>query len=239
MKTARLFLTIAGLVLANCVMADDFYVADFSIAQGETKTISIELNNSENEYIAFEFYMSLPEGVTIAEDEYGDLMAILNSGRSSRHILEVVRMNNGNYHFLCYSNSNTKFKGTTGEIISLTVTASETATIGSGLEGRLYTQKLSDPNKHKVEFDDYVFHVDITGTGGSEGMCPHGSLIGDLSGDNYLTVTDVMLLVNEFIGVTGGQHVMCPQGCLLGDMDSDGIITVTDVMVLVNKIVGN
>ena len=198
MNIARQLATAICLVIVAHAMADNFTIADFSIKPGETKTVSIELNNTESSYIAFEFYMTLPEGISIPEDEDGNLMAELNASRINRHNLEVSLMPDGKYHFLCYSGQNNALQGTSGEIVSLTVKAADNATEASGLEGLLSTQKLSDPNKKKVTFDNFTFHVTVT-KAAEEGMCPHGCLLGDLNQDGKLTVTDVMMLINAII----------------------------------------
>lgn len=237
MSKARQLLTVAWLAMASHALADNFIVADFSIAQGETKTVSVELNNPENEYIAFEFDMTLPEGLTILEDEDGYLLTELNSNRgTANHELMASRMADGSYHFVCYSFPNTKLRGTSGEILTMTVCAAEDATPATGLEGKMLNQKLSDPQKNPVTFDDFTFQIDITEPASEEGCCPHGCKMGDLNFDGSLTVTDVVLLVNEILG--GGEHIGCPKGCLLGDMNGDGTVTVTDVVVLVNLILG-
>ena len=191
-------MTIAWLTLAGHAMADEFTIADLTINPGMTKNISLELINTDNSYIAFEFYMVLPEGVTIPVDEDGYLMAELNDARINRHVLEVERMNDGSYHFMCYSNRNTSLEGTSGEIILLTVKAADDATPGVK-EGKLLNQKLSDLNKNKVTFDDYIFHVTISGTEGQEGLCPHGCQLGDVNKDGRLTVADVMMLIKMLL----------------------------------------
>lgn len=201
MKTIRYLLTIAWLALAGHAVADDFTIVDFSINPGETKTISIELNNTEKSYIAFEFFMTLPEGISIPLDDDGYLMAELNNDRINRHVLEVSLMSDGSYHFLCYSNRNTLLKGTSGEIISLTITADESATVGVK-EGKLFSQKLSDPEENKVVFDDYTFHVTIGGAN-QQWLCPHGCQLGDMNHDGRITVSDIMILVNIILGNLG------------------------------------
>lgn len=139
-------------------MADELAIQNFSIKRGEVKEISIELNNPANEYIAFEFWMSLPEGVRIKYDD-GYLMADLNPERINRHSLEVDEPNNdGVYHFLCYSNRNNKFTGTDGEIIALTVECAADAPIGES-DGLIYNQIFSDKDKNEVDFTDYPFTV--------------------------------------------------------------------------------
>ena len=148
------------LATAGDTLADEFRVNDFTIEPGETKTISVELNNPDNTYVAFEFFMALPEGVAIATDSDGYLDVTLNSARSSRHTLEAELSSNGSYHILCYSNRNNALKGTAGEILSITVTA-DAALEDGVLQGRLFNQKLSDPEENKVVFDDFTFNITV------------------------------------------------------------------------------
>ena len=107
-----LILTMAWLAVAGHALADELRVSDFTIRPGETKTISVELNNPEKTYIALEFYMTLPEGISIVSDDEGYFEVALNSERSAQHTLEVKQGNDGSYHFLCYSIKNNALKGT-------------------------------------------------------------------------------------------------------------------------------
>ena len=161
MRKTTFILMMALLTIVGSASADELVVPDFTIAPGETKIISVELNNTESEYIAFEFYMQLPDGVSIAEDDGGNLLAELNSTRAPRHSFEVRNDGGGVYHFLCYSGSNAEFQGTKGEIFAMTVTADESLEMGDVLEGLLFTQKLSNPAEEKVEFADYPFNITI------------------------------------------------------------------------------
>ena len=103
MKTISSFLTVALLTWAGNVFADELRVNDFTIAPGETKNISVELTATDKSYIAFDFYMTLPEGISITLDKDGYPDVTLNSARSSGHSLEVAKNADGSYHFLCYS----------------------------------------------------------------------------------------------------------------------------------------
>ena len=233
MNTVRKLITAAWLVLASHAMADDFTITDLSIMPGETKTISVELNNADNEYIAFEFYMSLPEGVSIMEDE-GYLLAELNSSRCPEEFnLVAAKLEDGSYRFLCYSIPFTPISDTSGEILTMTVTASETAEPSVG-RGVLFSQVLSDPNKVEWQLEDFTFKICV---GNPEGYCPHGYRIGDIDNDEIITVTDLILLVENVMNNDSfDQQGLCPNGCFLGDLNNDEIITITDVMQLVNLI---
>ena len=213
----------ALLTMVGNASADELIISNFSITTGETKTISIELNNPTNDYIAFEFDMRLPDGVRILYDEDDYLMAELNSARSNRHELEVSEPNdNGVYHFLCYSNRNKTFKEKSGEIISVTVQCADDAVAGSYI-GSVYAIILSDPNKVEVDFDDFTFNVTITGN----------ALAGDANGDGFVTIADAVAVVNYIL--TNGN----PTGDFdIGAADVDGVdgITIADAISIVNMI---
>ena len=145
MRKTTFILMMALLTIVGSASADEFVVPDFTIAPGETKIISVELNNTESEYIAFEFYMQLPDGVSIVKDDGGNLLAELNSTRAPRHSFEVRNDGGGVYHFLCYSGSNAEFQGTKGEIFTMTVTADESLEMGDVLEGLLLHRNSVTP----------------------------------------------------------------------------------------------
>lgn len=223
MKQIRLILLTALLTMVGNASADELIISDFSITAGETKTISIELNNPTNDYIAFEFDMRLPDGVRILYDEDNYLLATLNSARSNRHELEVSEPNNdGVYHFLCYSNRNKTFKEKSGEIISLTIQCAEDAVAGS-YTGSVNNIILSDPNKVEVDFDNFTFDVAITGN----------AVPGDANGDGSVTIADAVAVVNYIL--TNGN----PTGDFVIEYaDVDGVdgITVADAIAIVNMI---
>ena len=166
MKKLRMFLSMALFAMVGNAMADELTVADFSIAAGETKNISMVLNNPTNSFIAFEFWMRLPDGVRIAE-ENNKLAASLNSSRSDGHDLVVSESSDGVYHFLCYSYPIQVLRGNSGELISLKVTCADDAAEGN-VSGTVYDLIFSDPDKHQVDLADVTFGITITpyGTGG-------------------------------------------------------------------------
>lgn len=144
---------------------DELSVADFSIAAGETKEVSMVLDNPVNDFIAFEFWMSLPDGVRIAYDGEGELMATLNAERADGHDFIVEEPNgDGIYHFLCYSGRNKRLKGNSGELISLTLTCADDATVGNAT-GTIYDMIFSDPDKNEINLADATFSITVTEAG--------------------------------------------------------------------------
>ena len=220
MNKLRLFILMALLTLVGNAFADDVTVSDVSIAAGETKSISIELNNPSKDYIAFEFWMRLPDGVRVEYDEWGDLVAVMNDSRSNGHVLEVSEPNNdGVYHFLGYSARNKSLKERSGELINLTIHCAEDAEAGS-YTASVYDLIFSDSNKAEVDFADFTFSVNIK----------DDILVGDVNVDGGVDISDVVALVNMILGST---EKNAP-----ADVNNDGQVDISDVVALVNIILG-
>ncbi len=162
MKTIKLLLSVVLLTFASNTFADNLAVEDFTIAPGSTKTISIELNNPNSEYIMVEFWLSLPNGLTIPKDEDDYYLAEGNSSRFKRsHTLEVSKQD-GYYHFLIYSSRNEALKGNSGELISVTIEAASNAQIGT-YTANIFNQLYNDPSKNEVLPNDVSFNITVQG----------------------------------------------------------------------------
>lgn len=220
MNKLRLFILMALLTLVGNASADDVTVSDVSIAAGETKSISIELNNPSKDYIAFEFWLRLPDGVRVEYDEWGDLVAVMNDSRANGHVLEVSEPNNdGVYHFLGYSARNKSLRERSGELINLTIHCAEDAEAGS-YTASVYDLIFSDPNKVEVDFADFSFGINITKNNNR----------GDVNGDGFVNISDVVALVNIILGSTENNAA--------ADVNNDNSVDISDVVTLVNIILG-
>ena len=160
MKTIKLLLTLVLLTMVGNTYADNLAVEDFTIAPGESKTISIELNNPDSPYIMVEFWMSLPEGVSIPMDDDGYYMAEGNASRFTRsHTLEVNKQD-GYYHFLIFSSRNVALEGNSGELVSVAIEAATDAEAGT-YEAKIINQLYNDPDKNEVTPEDVSFNITI------------------------------------------------------------------------------
>ena len=223
MKNIRLMMLMALLTIVGNASADELVISDLNIKAGETKTISIELNNPDNDYIAFEFSLKLPDGISIVTDEHDLFVATINNKRSNDHVLDVSEPNNdGVYHFLCYSNGNKTIKEKSGEIISLTVQCADDAEAGN-YTGEAYELIFSDPNFVEVDLADSSFGINI--------IVP-----GDANGDGSVTIADAVAVVNYLLndGSTDSNFVF-----EAADIDGSETITAADALGIVNIIIGN
>ena len=98
------------------------------IAPGQTAQVSVNLNNA-TPYTAFQFDMTLPEGITVEE-------ATLADRATTSHILKTGTVN-GKYRVLAYSynaeanKGNEPLTGSEGAIVNLTLKAGETIAEGA------------------------------------------------------------------------------------------------------------
>ncbi len=116
-------------------------VSDFDLKPGETKTIEIELVNT-NAYINAQFVITLPEGVTIPKvlnDDDEEVLDIqLTSRKKSDHTVTSSDKGSGSYGVVIVSISNKTFRGNDGALVTFAVKAADNLA-----EGEL-TGKISD-----------------------------------------------------------------------------------------------
>ncbi|MDE5929187.1 MAG: Ig-like domain-containing protein, partial [Muribaculaceae bacterium] len=98
---------------------DSFYIPDFKIAVGETKTISVMLDN-ETPFTAFQTDVYLPEGLYIVDNSFE-----LTSRASSGHSVSARSFADGRTRIICMSLSNSIFTGNSGALLNLDVTANK------------------------------------------------------------------------------------------------------------------
>jgi len=130
-------------------------VEEFSIKAGETKTMLIDVNNAEMEVTMVEFYMSLPEGLSVATE--GGNLAIDIAERTTwkKHSLEAT-LTNGTVHMLLYSGSNAALTGDHGAVISVKLTAD---TSFKGGDITLTKQLLTAPDETESKPADYTYKM--------------------------------------------------------------------------------
>ena len=136
----------------------------FTMKTGETKAMLIDLNNPSQEVTMVEFYMYLPTGLSVAEED-GEL-AIDIAGRTTlkKHSLETKKTSSGVIHVLLYSGKSTLISDTSGALLSISLTASSTF---SGGDIQLKQQLMTSPDEAKTESKpaDYTYTVKIATAG--------------------------------------------------------------------------
>ena len=119
-----------------------------TIKAGETKEIHIVVNNPNQEVTAVEFYMWLPSGLEVAKENDEFLVDIVGRTTYKDHSLKAKKTTTGMTHVMLYSSNNKPLNGTSGAVIGITLTASNTFNGGVII---LEDQVLTSPDESKTE----------------------------------------------------------------------------------------
>ena len=159
------FLLVVMAMTALCAAATDmFYIEGFSISAGETRTVSILLDN-ETAYTAFQTDIYLPEGL-IVEQEDGDYIFDLTSRKGRDHNIASQVQADGAIRIMSYSPSIKTYSGNSGALVTFNVTAREDF---AGLKSiELKNTIFSTTSGMEIPFNDETCQVtgslnDLTG----------------------------------------------------------------------------
>lgn len=202
---------------ATNVLADELTVDNVSIKPGETKEVAVELSNPDRAYTLLEFTMTLPEGVSIVQNN-GFAVSLNSSRCNGSFSIEVNEEANHSYKFLIYSGSLDDITGTSGQIFTMALMADSEAPTGQ-FQGVFSEQLFATADDYGFEPADKTFSIKV------------GGLRGDVNGDGAVNVSDVTSLVSMILGNTPQNDV--------ADVSGDGAVNVSDVTALVSIILGN
>ena len=231
-------------------------IEDFTISAGETKTMLVDLNNPDTQVTLVQFDLRLPTGLSIAvEDEE---LAVDIAGRTTwkKHSLSTSEVN-GTTRFLLASQSNAVLTGTSGAIISITLTAASTFNGGDiKLEGQL----IVTPTEEATEPADYTYHLEgvsgekcapptITRNNGqltfsceTEGAVCHYEITRSGEGNTVTLSSTADYVVSVWATKAGYQNSDVATTTITlkqGDVNVDGVVSISDAVSVVNIILNN
>ena len=177
------------LAIAGRTLADNLTVGAVTLMPGETKQVAICLNNPQKMYAAFQFDLALPEGICVAKNEKGKLVASLDEDRKDDHTLNISDRGNGVYRLMTFSMNNSDFYGMEGALVYVTLKADEN--IGSGAKtATVKSQVFTESDGIQSKWEDVSFTITV----GS------AFLVGDVTGDGVVNATAVTALANYIVG---------------------------------------
>ena len=170
----KLFTLIGTVLLSMSVNAQTkttFKILPFTIAPGESKTITLDLDNPDLEVGSARVDILLPEGIEI-EDEEGEYYLDYNAeaGRAKRTFNDpmAAKQADGALRVVMFSKGTKAFAGTSGAILDLPIKASETLATGKG-EVKVYNQEITNlSGTVKINPEAYTSEVTIEATGVKE-----------------------------------------------------------------------
>ena len=137
--------------------AQTISIDDVTIKAGETKVVSINLNNSQTNIVSFQMDLTLPDGITI--DKAGcSLGSRITDGDQE---LTIGKQPDGSIRLISASLALNPISDTSGEIVKLSLTASESAKGGTASINNI---RLATSNSNRLTPADVSFKVDVSYT---------------------------------------------------------------------------
>ena len=199
-------------IYSDCTLA----TKAVTLAPNENANMTLSLDNGDEKVSAFQFDLTLPEGVSLAENGSG--FACTLADRCGGMRVRVVKNQEHRYSLMAFFLDYNKFiEGTSGPIVTLTLKAEEGLSEGD-LEGVLDNIVLTNLNYDVLKVAPVTFPITIS---------EHP--MGDVNHDGDVNVADVMMTVGVILGQTvAGFHFEN------ADMNGDGSLNITDVMGIVD-----
>ncbi len=196
------------MIVALSATADRFYIEELLMIPGETRTVSIMLDN-EVPYTAFQCDLYLPEGFTATN-------FALTDRKNSNHSLTVSTLPDGGTRLLSYSLRLKNYSGNSGALVTMDLTASEdfTGTATMTLRNTVFT------TEDGVEND--LADEECTVKKGQKG---------DVNGDGIIDITDVTTLISKAL-----ENDVTPFISIAADLNNDGLFDITDVTMLISLV---
>jgi len=196
-------------------------VQDTEVFKGSAFTFPVSMTN-ENGICAFQCDVYLSDGLMLNLNDEGEYDVVLNANRkTSTHSVATSLQPDGAIRVITYSSSNKLFRGNSGELFTLNLTA---------LEGYAEDQTIEIRNIRLSTADEHEYlSAPISAAVTVKSYTP-----ADANGDGQITIVDVVAVVNALMGATTGNFVFDA-----ADMDQNGQITIVDVVAVVNALMGN
>ena len=212
----KIFSLIMCLVaLTNPLLAaDNLTISNFLVVQGvEGQEFAIELNNDQN-YAAFQFDLVLPEGITLTGYSAASRLATDTD-------VQVQQQPNGSYRFIAIPpNLTTNITGTSGAIITITISASADVALGS-LTGYFRNVKLSKTNGEGKTYNEMSFSVNTL-------------RLGDVNGDNSVDAQDASLVLQH----VAGKKPLSGPFLIAADVNDDHGVDAQDASLILQYVAG-
>ena len=185
-------------------------ISDASGLVGCNFTLPISLTN-EDEITAMQFELSLPDGVNVTSAALTD--------RKNDHTIGYKQAANGNYQFTVFSGASKAFSGNEGVVANILLSVSNSMAAGN------YTIQLKN-----IELTTTAA-IAINPADQSATLTVSNIKLGDVNGDDKISITDAVGIVNYILGSPSATfHAEA------ADVNGDSKISITDAVAVVNII---
>ena len=202
--------------------------SDASILRGSQVNLPIQLANTTDNVVGVSYTLTLPEGVTAATDEDGELVYTLNDSRvNNKHFsVTAAQLSDGSWGVRLYTtNANGVIQGNEGEIMTITLNvdgAMEAGDYQISLTGNKLSIRDDNNNVSTLNISDAVSTLTVTALA-----------MGDVNGDEEVDLSDAIMVIYHSLQQTASNfHVE------VADMNSDGEIDLSDAITIIYKSLG-
>ena len=194
------------------------YVNETSVLLGSVSTLTINLKNTDPVNM-MDFYLQLPEGMSIADDSEGYPDVSLVSNRSNNHQVQAQWNEAGYYHIVCYSSQNNAFNDNDGALFNIALACAPNITAGN-YEGTVMNILMSDTEKNSITHPNFSFGIEALDL-----------QMGDVNGDGKINGLDIVEMV-DYIMQRPSESFYFAAANLQNDMKINGL----DLVKLVNLV---
>ena len=199
---------------------DKIVVAEVTVTKGQQATIGIDLENKTTDLTAYQFDLTLPDGVSLSLNEKGKFLVTKTSRyEDDSQTLNITKQEGNTYRFVCFSMSNEVITGTSGAILNASLTIGESVNIGS-YEATITNIVVTKTDGTQLKLKDSKFNIVVTNV-----------IKGDANSDGEVNVSDIVEIVNYIMGKPSANFVQAA-----ADLNGDGEVNVTDIVKVVSII---
>ena len=164
MKKIRILFTLLLLAAIGAAHAEGISVSDVSLTPGSQAEIVINCEFSNNDIMAYQFDLYLPEGVTLAKNAKGRYAAGSTYVLSDRHDEHTASLkdNNGFVRFVISNNYKYTLTPGSGELLKLIVDVA--SSVSGELQASVKNFIMSETNETKHYMNDVTFKMTAPST---------------------------------------------------------------------------
>lgn len=202
---------------------DKIVVAGVSATKGQQAAFSIDLENKTTDLTAFQFDLTLPDGVSLSVNDKGKFVVTKTSRyEDDSQTLNITKLEGNTYRFVCFSMSNEIITGTSGAILNAALTIGESVNEGS-YEATISNIVVTKTDGTQLKLSDAKFNIVVTNV-----------IKGDANGDGEVNVSDIVEIVNYIMNKPSDKFVFAA-----ADLNGDGEVNVTDIVKVVSIIMSS
>ena len=213
----------------NPTQSNAIACADITARSGQQVELPIMLtNDADLTVVGISFTLTLPEGVTVAKDEYDDPLYSLESTRLNpkRFSVYTSQYADGSWGFRISTNNTTAvLNGTEGVIMTLTLD------IPDGMEAGDYNVSLTE-NKLSVRNNDNSIVSKVISDSVSK-LTINNVIMGDVNDDGEVDLSDAIMVTYYSLHMVPANFIEAA-----ADMNGDGEIDLSDAITIIYRSLG-